>query len=648
MCIRDSFPFGAEVLRAADIRWINLGPTERGGAARFIAGEEVSASLFDACVHCGVVPAAQRGVRDRQDARHRGWCRQRREPSPTDWKTVALTHELRTQAVRLLVPPIVVADPTLLTSFRAALLLGLRQVRGGDPDHIDVVAAPDPVPESRERWVMVLHDLVPGGTGYLGRFADPQRVKELLEASLSVLTACPCISEGVAACYRCLLPHVPPTLATEARRNSAIDLLTQILARWQPRPIEMLKRIVVASHDTPIEMRLRALLLRWAKAKGAAVSTQATSHGDSAKITFPQALGDLQWALEPQVKLGSIRPDFVLTCADTEVPKIAVFCDSQRWHSSALTNRLADDADKRAGLRDQDYLVWAVTHHDLDAFAATLDGQPAVAPQWCAESLSTIFLQVARKTAAPGSVKPEVLLSDPVSMLSQFLLRPVRHTWTSPAHALALALGHGADTHQLDSEAVPVLLRSEITGTSGEVSPGQVRVASRRSSGGVVVALELRSLTDVRAWVAVDDRGETVGSSDQVDAWRDWLALSTILQFLEPGRFQAHTYRTVTAGVPGKAALLLPAWQVIADVFDGVLEDLVRALAKGETPVPEPGHEVDDGAHVIDLAWPEQRVAVVVDEDDGRDTWLAQHGWTVVPADEHAVRAALSAAGAGA
>ncbi|WP_219419591.1 DEAD/DEAH box helicase [Pseudonocardia nigra] len=63
------FPFGAEVLRSADIRWVNLGPTERGGSARFIAGQEVAAPLFDTCVHCGVVPAAQRGVRDRADAR---------------------------------------------------------------------------------------------------------------------------------------------------------------------------------------------------------------------------------------------------------------------------------------------------------------------------------------------------------------------------------------------------------------------------------------------------------------------------------------------------------------------------------------------------------------------------------------------------
>ena len=63
----DGYPFGAEVLRTADIRWLNLGPSERGGATRMIAGQEVTTPLFDTCRHCGVVPLAQRGVRERAE-----------------------------------------------------------------------------------------------------------------------------------------------------------------------------------------------------------------------------------------------------------------------------------------------------------------------------------------------------------------------------------------------------------------------------------------------------------------------------------------------------------------------------------------------------------------------------------------------------
>ena len=219
-----STPSAPRSCARADIRWINLGPTDRGGSTRHIAGQEVAAPLFDACRHCGVVPAAQRGVRDRADARHRGWCRQRREPDPDGWVTVALTHELRTQAVRLLVPPIVVADATVRTSFRAALLLGLRRGarrrsrsprrrRGRRSRARQQRALGDGAARPRARR----HRLP-------GRFADPDRVRELLEAALAVLVACP--ARGRAR----RLPPLPAAAraaasAAEARRESAIDLI---------------------------------------------------------------------------------------------------------------------------------------------------------------------------------------------------------------------------------------------------------------------------------------------------------------------------------------------------------------------------------------------------------------------------------------
>ena len=143
-----NYQFGAEVLRRADVRWINLGPTARRGATWRIAGSDQAPSMFEACTSCGVVWSAQRGVNGPAEARHRGWCPQRKAPRADGWTTVVLTHHLRTQAVRLLVPPVVLVDDTLLTSFRAALLLGLREVLGGDPDHLDVLVAVDPNPGS--------------------------------------------------------------------------------------------------------------------------------------------------------------------------------------------------------------------------------------------------------------------------------------------------------------------------------------------------------------------------------------------------------------------------------------------------------------------------------------------------------------------
>jgi hypothetical protein len=591
-----------------------------------------------------VVPAAQRSVRGRDDARHRGWCRQRREPDPDGWKQVALTHELRTQAVRLLVPPIVVADGIVRTSLRAALLLGLREVLGGDPEHLDVVEAADPVPGIGRRWVMVLHDLVPGGTGYLGRFTDPAEVRKLLEAALRVLRDCQCQTENVAACHRCLLPHVPAASAPEVRRVTAIDLITQILAQWEPRPIETLKEIVVGSHDTPIEIRFRSLLLRWVKEQGASVTTHATPSGDSATIVF----GDRAWKLTPQVKLGGVQPDFVLESSDAAVEKIAVFCDSKRYHCSADANRLADDTTKRAALRDEGYLVWAVTHQDLDAFDGVLDGGPAIAAAWIGAQQRNVAGQLAQRIATPGSGPVSALLADALTALTEFLLRPTRSAWATPAHAVALTFVHGAKALPRTAvSAIPRILAGTLP-PAAALDPDGVPVVTGRSARGAPIVLERRSVHDVRVWLAVDDRDDVVGAPEQVDAWRDWLAMSNVFQFLEPGRFSAHTVTTLSGdttamSTPGER--LAPDWQLVADVSEDAARELVLKLAAAGVPVPEPGAEFEDGEYQIDLAWPNQQVAVVFDDTDGLADRLRAGGWTVVEPDEQAVRAALTSVG---
>jgi hypothetical protein len=96
------------------------------------------------------------------------------------------------------------------------------------------------------------------------------------------------------------------------------------------------------------------------------------------------------------------------------------------------------------------------------------------------------------------------------------------------------------------------------------------------------------------------------------------------------------------------AGSLIGPWRDVHEVSDHAVQGLVTALSAGGVPVPVAGHEVDDGAHMIDLAWPDQRVAVVIDEDADRDAWLADNGWAVVGTEETTVRAALSATGAGA
>ena len=73
------------------------------------------------------------------------------------------------------------------------------------------------------------------------------------------------------------------------------------------------------------------------------------------------------WTLEPQQPISGCKPDFVLRCSDGAIPEVAVFTDGWRWHASAATNRLADDAHKREVLRGTGRVVLAITWEDLEA-----------------------------------------------------------------------------------------------------------------------------------------------------------------------------------------------------------------------------------------------------------------------------------------
>ncbi|MFP5021907.1 DEAD/DEAH box helicase [Pseudonocardia phyllosphaerae] len=639
------YPFGAEVLRAADIRWINTGPADRGGATMYVAGNEISAPLFLTCRHCGVVPAAQRT--DTEGVRHRGWCRQRKEPDPDGWLSIALTHELRTQAVRILVPPIVEADATVHTSLRAAILLGLRAVLGGDPDHLDVTEATDPTADGGSRSMMVLHDLVPGGTGYLARFTEAADVHRLLAEALAVLENCRCRDEGTAACHRCLLPYVAPYDAEFARRDTAIDLIREVFAHWDPEPIDSLRDLVVGPQDTPIEKRFRELFLNWAKQRGAAVTKFATAQGDRAEIRFPKVHGNRQWSLTPQVKLGGVRPDFLLTTADNAVPDIAIFCDGARYHCSAEHNRVADDAGKRAGLRDAGKLVWSITHQDLETFSNLLTGAPEQPVHWLSPQLRKQAEHLGTKLAVVGAKKTAEILRDPSSLLTAFVLDPDLDAWGPAAHSVALALTTVAPLQKIVEQSIPALLEAEATGARPTGDPGPVPVAVGRTPGGLAIAAERRSPKDARVRLCLDDRTRTVGSDDQVAAWRDFLAVSAVLQFLEPGRLTAATVSTLPSMlVPvGEAVVVPPPWQEIAETYEGTERDRVLGLATAGLPVPESGFEVDDGRHMIDLAWPAEAVAVLFEPDDDVLEYLNDHGWTVVPPDEKAVRAAVTNGG---
>src|SRR5699024_942491 len=124
---------------------------------------------------------------------------------------------------------ITLGDSFAVPSLSAALLLGLRELIGGAPDHLQVAQIVDPSLSGADRPALLIHDIVPGGTGYLADLTNPETVWDLLRRAFEVVGSCPCAQEGKLACERCLLPFAPPGEIDHTSRAAANRHLTTLL-----------------------------------------------------------------------------------------------------------------------------------------------------------------------------------------------------------------------------------------------------------------------------------------------------------------------------------------------------------------------------------------------------------------------------------
>ncbi|MFC4003746.1 DEAD/DEAH box helicase [Prauserella oleivorans] len=648
--------FGAEYVRQATIRTLNLGRSDRPGPDTAVAGERTGAARFPTCAYCGVV---RQGSEDK--VRHRGWCSTRRGV-PVQWEDLLLSHEITTQAVRLLLPMSTFRIGVRLTSLKAAILLGLRRDFGGDPQHLDVVAARMPDEHGRTRQFLVLHDTVPGGTGYLDRFGDPDRMRRILQHAHDALASCPCQFEGRVACHRCLLGVLPPGEVENAHRRVALEVVSELLGDWNVQEIGTVTAIDISSVQlSELELRFREQLKRavdshteqsWSGSMG--------SRGEELDVRLIGPDGEpRRWTVRPlvPVKAGEVttEPDFLLTRQDTQDAPVAVYLDGKTYHASAETDRTADDAHKRAALRDAGYRVWSLTWEDVEDYSRVLDGYESKLQ----ELVDTTVRNAAR--VAVGDPRASLMWGNPMESLLAYLQDPGALVWEETAVRTALGL-MGARAHlssaplQCSPERLPKLLRSWAGGEPTTSTGGPVVVASCAGLSGLPIAV-VGSTTgagpdSVGVLTVLDDRPSEVGGTNHDRRWREWLRWSNLLQFLPLPRYghamplrmaECWTRRSLDV-FEGRAiplAMLTPAsapvvdvvhprWDLVLDCTDERLHGLGKRLAALDIPDPEPGGEVGDGLWPVEFAWPDSRLAVDVEENEARDAWLASHGWTLV------------------
>lgn len=622
---------GAEYLRRLDIRWLNLGRRNSQGHQRTIAGREIATGLFRVCSSCGQLDT-EAGANNLNE--HRSWCRLRRAATE-DVRDIALTRTLSTQGVLVHLPGRLEHDPFAHPSLSAAVLLGLRQVIGGSPEHLDVTVIGDALRAPDQR-ALLLHDTVPGGTGYLAEFADPAKVWSALVAAWATVRDCPCKDEERLACHRCLLPFARVWELDVVSRQSAFNALSDILGvtgtdgpayeYWTASLTDQPPPPPPPTDESFLEGAFYTAFINRLRDQGATVLEHPGTYGTTAVITI-QGATPRRWTLRPQVPLGYVQPDFVLSTPS--LPEIAIFADGKRFHASVEHNRIADDAEKRAQLRDGGYVVWSFSNEDLSYFRDRVEHPP---PWFTSQGANVV-----RSTF---QVRPAVLAQldrDPISQLLTLVLSPDLDDRRRLGRVLPYLFLTGRPTQRC---AIPALGEATLRMLDGETVLDQPDGARSWSytSGRLALVAATASSNEPAGVLAIDDRPETLDSEGGA-GWRDWLRIGNWLGLA--GNHRIVTRSQLVSGAVTVTAhptlVLAPAWQnLLGQAITDQEQALIRSLAHQQSiPLPELGVETDDGL-VIDLAWPDQRIAVLFD-----DAATTPEGWTRVTADAGDLATAL-------
>ncbi len=359
-------PFGYELLSNLLLREVNFGPEKRSDF--LVAGEAVNEDGFKVCTECGRV----KNPGPKGEVRHAATCKGRQNQQ-TQVDSLYLYREIRSEAIRLLLPFAEVNQGSELASFKAALAFGLRQRYGGRADHLQIKTAREPLEGTGHRHFLVIFDSVPGGTGYLADLWRDDGILDLLTEALVGLRGCSCLEHGEDGCYRCLYAFQGQRELEQTSSRIAQDLLSGILdKRSEVEDVETLSKVTL---DATVESELEARFVR--ALQGRVGKSDWRTVIKSGKKRWDLKVGAIQWELTAQVDLGygagvqkPSRPDFLLKALtiDADHKPIAVFCDGHAYHvcPQDKVSRLGDDVAKRRSILESGgYRVWSVTWQDV-------------------------------------------------------------------------------------------------------------------------------------------------------------------------------------------------------------------------------------------------------------------------------------------
>ena len=351
--------FGFELLPNVVLRRVNFGPRTFAAPITQLGGRNVPDISFLVCEECGQVRADPKKDRHgRKSLAHRGNCPAKNKPKhqPTP---IHLYRELKSEAIRFLLPFSMEDAKKREANVRAAIRLGLKTLYGGDPEFlgVDIYDQPQAGNNEARRRYLIIQDMVPGGTGLLAELAmaKGEKLKEALELSLQRLRQCGCNKRdpAVRACYQCLYAYREQDDLHLLDRDTACSLLETMLEAFSELT-KVENGLAGVSIDSLLESELERRLY-------SRLVNLTSEDADFQVVPIENEILDIQvagrhWRVTPQKYIDPARtsvpcrPDLLIEPIGQErdVRSVALFADGLEYHvrPSERSGRIADDVEQ--------------------------------------------------------------------------------------------------------------------------------------------------------------------------------------------------------------------------------------------------------------------------------------------------------------
>ncbi|HDN9016128.1 TPA: DEAD/DEAH box helicase [Aeromonas salmonicida] len=657
-------PFGFEFLSKVTLRDINFGKAADDAAELTIAGDTKRRTGFKVCLGCGMV---QRPYNQDPRREHDLSCKYKSEPEKAQFEEyLYLYRQLESEALRILLPVSSYStDPVVEASLGAAIQLGLKHYFKGNVDHLKGMVYREPENEGDSwRQYLVIYDTVPGGTGSLKELMrTPDNLLQLLRLAYQALVDCNCNHDaGKDGCYRCVYAYRDRGRMKFVSRDKSRLLLGQILAASdQLHPVKTINDIPL---DVMMGSELEKRFVDSLQQDKALVVSRSYAHQGAGWIINTRAEPSVSWQLKSQVDLGdregvgiACRPDFMLypIAQSAEVKPVAIFLDGFVFHKKSVF----EDVQKRQAIRDSGkFRVWTITWRDLGEQGCKhlqdvlgLRHNPDMKqPQFYTRFHDVTFATLEASVRDRNSFTLLLdYLTEPQASVQRWQKLAAAHAWVwldvrksqdvGIKHKFAYEMHENApgwrEPHLLPDEP---FVFGGLLDSCGSSQPF-IELAVVLPQRYIIPATTVEQMrAALRLHLCFDDRYPE--DDDYERGFNGFWRLVNLLQFLPDMTFTSrkavqqpqHKPATdQTVALPTPELTNDGDWQEIIDL--GLLSTEEIALLQAlPLPVPVLGYALQDEQREIiaeaDLAWPEQRLAHIV-EDEAAAEQFTQHRWQV-------------------